>query len=75
MLTVFFGVPGSLFVAFLEHKRAITLEVYCETVKAYEGPSEKKGRLLTVVVVLIHNNGCSHESKVTHVKWAKYKFE
>ena len=58
----------------LKHTGTKTSNMYCETIKSLRRfIKNKRQELLTEGVVLLHDNARSHVSRVTHVKWAKFK--
>lgn len=76
LLTVFFDVQGPLLVEFLEHRRTINSDVYCETLRSLRRSiKNKRPGLLTVGVVLLHDNARPHVSRVTHAELAKFRWE
>ena len=75
-LTIFFDVQGPLLVEFLEHRRRITSDMYCETLQSLCKSSKNKRLMpLTEGVVLLHDNDRPHVSRVTHAELAKFKWE
>ncbi|GFV14565.1 histone-lysine N-methyltransferase SETMAR [Trichonephila clavipes] len=76
LLTVFFDVQGPLLVEFLEHRKSINSDVYCETLRRLRRSiKNKKPGLLTEGVVLLHDNARPHVSRVTQMELDKFKWE
>ena len=74
LLTVFFDTQGPLFVQFLEQRRTITSDVYCETLQSqHRFIKNKRPDLLIKNVVLFHIN--THSHSVTHSKLIKFNWE
>ncbi|XP_055939025.1 histone-lysine N-methyltransferase SETMAR-like [Argiope bruennichi] len=74
-LTVFFDIQGLLLVEFLEHRRTIKSDVYCETLRRLRRfIKNKRPGLLTEGVILLHDNA-RHISSVTCAELAKFKRE
>ncbi|GFX39569.1 histone-lysine N-methyltransferase SETMAR [Trichonephila clavipes] len=66
----------TLLVEFLEHKRTIKFDVYCETLLCLRRSiKNKKPGMLKKGVVLPHDNARPHVSRVTHVELPKFKSE
>ncbi|GFW15320.1 mariner Mos1 transposase [Trichonephila clavipes] len=75
LLTVFFDVQGPLLVEFLEHRKSINSDVYCETLRCLCRSIKNRQGLLTDGVVLLHDNARPHVSRVTQVELDKFKWE
>ncbi|GFW43319.1 histone-lysine N-methyltransferase SETMAR [Trichonephila clavipes] len=76
LLTFFFDVQGPLLVEFLEHRKSINSDVYCETLRRLRRSiKNKRPRLLTEGVVLLHDNESPHISRVTQMELDKFKWE
>ncbi|GFW98758.1 histone-lysine N-methyltransferase SETMAR [Trichonephila clavipes] len=76
LLTVFFDVQSPLLVEFLEHRKSINPDLYCETLRRLRRSiKNKRPGLLTEGVVLLHDNARSHVSRVTQRKLDKFKWE
>lgn len=76
LLTVFFDVQGPLLVEFLQHRRTINSDVYCEALRSLRRSiKNKRLGLLIEGVVLLHDNAHTHISRVTHAELAKFKWE
>ncbi|GFV01790.1 histone-lysine N-methyltransferase SETMAR [Trichonephila clavipes] len=69
LLTVFFDVQGPLLVEFLEHRKSINSDVYCETLRRLRRSiKNKRSGLLTEGDVLLHDNARPHVSRVTQME-------
>ncbi|GFV81731.1 nudC domain-containing protein 1 [Trichonephila clavipes] len=76
LLTVFFDVQGPLLVEFLEYRKSINSDVYCETLQRLRRSiKNKRLGLFTEGVVLLHDNARSHVSRVTQMELDKFKWE
>ncbi|XP_015913054.2 histone-lysine N-methyltransferase SETMAR-like [Parasteatoda tepidariorum] len=76
LLTVFFDVQGPLLVEFLEYRKTINYNAYCETLRRLRRSiKNKRPGLLKEGVVLLHDNVRPHVSRVTHMELAKFKWE
>ncbi|GFX40898.1 mariner Mos1 transposase [Trichonephila clavipes] len=76
LLTVFFDVQGPLLVEFLEHRKSINSDVYCETFQCLlRSIKSKRPGLLTEGVVLLHDNAPPHVPRVTQMEMDKFKWE
>ncbi|GFS66317.1 histone-lysine N-methyltransferase SETMAR [Trichonephila clavipes] len=76
LLTVFFDVQGPLLVKFLEQRKSINSDVYCETLRCLRRSIQnKKTALLTESVVLLHDNARPHVSRVTQMELDKFKWD
>lgn len=76
MLTVFFDIRGPVHIEFLEHRKTINSEVYCETLRSLRRSiKSKRPGLLTEGVILLHDNARPHVSRVTSSELAKFKWE
>ena len=64
---LFFDVQSPLFVEFFEHRGTITSNAFCETLQTLCRSIKNKDRSC--------NNACPHLTRVTHTKWAKFKWE
>ncbi|GFY77193.1 mariner Mos1 transposase [Trichonephila inaurata madagascariensis] len=76
LLTVFFEVQDPLLVEFLEHRKSIYSDVYCEAFRRLRSSiKNKRPGLLTEGVVLLHNSARPHVSRVTQMELDKFKWE
>ncbi|GFW20344.1 histone-lysine N-methyltransferase SETMAR [Trichonephila clavipes] len=76
LLTVFFDVQGPLLVEFLEHRKSINSDAYCETLRRLRWSiKNKRPGLLKEGVVLLHDNAHPHVSRVTQMELDKFKWE
>ncbi|GFW06979.1 uncharacterized protein TNCV_3691751 [Trichonephila clavipes] len=74
LLTLFFEVQGPLLVEFLEHRKSINSNAYCETLRRLRRSiKNKRPGLLTEGVVLLHDNARPHVSRVTQMELNKCK--
>ncbi|GFX13413.1 mariner Mos1 transposase [Trichonephila clavipes] len=68
LLTVFFDVQGPLLMEFLEHRKSINSDVYCETRRRLRRSiKNKRPGLLTEGVVLLHDDARPYASRVTQM--------
>ncbi|GFV39614.1 histone-lysine N-methyltransferase SETMAR [Trichonephila clavipes] len=75
-LTVFFDIQGPLLVEFLDHRKSINFDVYCETLRPLRRSTKnKRPGLLTEGVVQLHDNARPHVSRVTQMELDKLKWE
>ncbi|GFW53271.1 histone-lysine N-methyltransferase SETMAR [Trichonephila clavipes] len=76
LLTVFFDVQGPLLVEFLEHRKSINSDVYCETFRRLRRSiKNKRPGLLMEGVTLLHDNVRPHVSRVTQMELDKFKWQ
>ncbi|GFU53119.1 histone-lysine N-methyltransferase SETMAR [Trichonephila clavipes] len=75
LFTVFFDVQGPLLVEFLEHRKSINSDGYCETLRRLRRSINKRPGRLTEGVVLFHDNARPNVSRVTQMELEKFKGE
>ena len=67
LLSVFFDAQSALFIEFLEHKRAITSDVYCETFQSRCSSTKSKRQVQLMEGIVLPLQG--------HAKQAKFRWE
>ncbi|GFT06043.1 histone-lysine N-methyltransferase SETMAR [Trichonephila clavipes] len=76
LYTVFFDVQGPLLLEFLEYRKSINSDVYCETLRRLRRSIKNIGpRLVTESVVLLHDNACPRVSRNTQMELDKLKWK
>jgi len=74
--TVFWDRKGVLLIEFMEPGTTITSETYCETLKKLCRATEnKRRRMLTSGVVLLHDNACPHTAARTRALLQKFHWD
>ena len=69
-------VRGPILIEFLEHRKTINSDVYCETLRSLrKSIKSKRPGLLTEGVILLHDNARPHVSTVTRSVLDKFKWE
>ncbi|GFW66004.1 histone-lysine N-methyltransferase SETMAR [Trichonephila clavipes] len=76
LLIVFLGVQCPPLGEFLEHRKSINSDVYCEALRRLRRSiKNKRPGLLMEGVVLLHDNACPHVFRVTQMELDKLKWE
>jgi len=76
MATVFWDRKGVLLIEFVETGTTITSETYCETLKKLQRAIENKRRgMLTLGVVLLHDNASPHTAARTQALLQKFRWD